>query len=236
MTESTPETAERNALIEKHVGLVRLLAQRQLKDIPPWMERDDLISYGYFGLIDAAERFDPERGVKFESFATPRIRGAILDGLRAVDWVPRSVRSLGRDVRRATEALEHELGRTPSVTELAEHLGLAEQEVLDAQRDVHDSHIQALDPYRDNDPDRDDPSHAPSSDPAGEVDQARLLDLMSEAVVGLPADHRAVVALRYGEGLSLPDIGKRLGFGRGKATTLYVEACMMLRERLALLT
>jgi RNA polymerase sigma factor FliA len=209
VTASDTETVDRDVLIEAHTELVRYLARRIGKDLPQWMERDDLISFGWFGLIDAANRFDPERGVKFETFATPRIRGAILDGLRALDWAPRSVRSLHRTIQAGQRVLEHELGRTPTATELAEHLGLAESEIAASNWAVETSHVQAQ--------------------------ETHLRNLVAQAIVALPDEHREVVALKYGEGLTLPKIGKRMGFGRGKATQLYEEACLLLRERLAVL-
>lgn len=238
MTETAAETIDRKALVEGHVELVRYLARRIAKDLPGWMERDDLISYGWFGLIDAAERFDPERGVKFQTFATPRIRGAILDGLRDMDWAPRSVRSAARAVAQATEQLNHDLGRPPSVTEIAEHLGLAESEAHAAKWEESVSYVDSLHGSQaggEEDHHDHDVPHAPSSDHAAEVEQRRLAALIAQAIVGLPADEREVVALRYGAGLSLPEVGKRMGCGRGKATALYVSACMMVRERLAVL-
>lgn len=237
MPETTIDTQERNALVETHTELVRYLARRMGKDLPPWMERDDLVSFGWFGLLKAAERFDPERGVKFETYATPVIRGAILDGLRALDWAPRSVRSAAREVVRGAEALGHELGREPTLAELAEHLGLAEAEILAARWEATSSHVQSL--TRDDHLESwesSEPAHLPSSDLAAEAEHERLRRLVSAAVVSLPSDHRSVVALRYGEGLTLPEIGKRLGFGRGKATDLYEESCLMIREYLAVLT
>lgn len=235
---STRDALARERLIVQYMGLVRYLAGRMGKDLPPHVAHEDLVSYGTFGLIDAVDRFDAERGVKFETFATPRIRGEILDGLRAEDWAPRSVRAAARRIAQGRAALEHRIGREPTLTELAEDLGLAESEVSIALWEAQSSHVIGLQaPGNDEHEEFTDqhPAHVPSSDLASDVEQQRLTGLLAKAIVGLPEQHRKVVALKYGEQLSLPEVGRRLGMGRGKATGLYVDACMMIRERLALL-
>src|SRR6185503_7855878 len=112
----------RDHLIVSYSPLVKFIAGRLGAGLPSTVDPADLVSSGILGLIDALERFDPGQGVKFETFATPRIRGAIYDGLRQLDWVPRSVRSRAREVERAFSELEHTLGRSPSDEELATHL------------------------------------------------------------------------------------------------------------------
>src|SRR3954453_10500412 len=116
------EPKARERLIVHYSPLVKFVAGRVGAGLPSSVDPGDLVSSGVFGLIDAIDRFDPERGVKFETFAAPRIRGAIYDGLRQLDWVPRSVRSRAREVERAFSELEHSLGRSPTDEELAAHL------------------------------------------------------------------------------------------------------------------
>ena len=122
--------AARDHLIVSYSPLVKFIAGRVGAGLPASVDPGDLVSSGVLGLIDALERFDPAQGVKFETFATPRIRGAIYDGLRQLDWVPRSVRVKSRDVQNAISDLEAQLGRSPSDDELAAHLGI-ERTVLD---------------------------------------------------------------------------------------------------------
>ena len=121
--------ASRDHLIVHYSPLVKFVAGRIGAGLPNSVDSGDLVSSGVFGLIDAIDRFDPDRGVKFETFAAPRIRGAIYDGLRQLDWVPRSVRSRAREVERAFSHLEHELGRGPTDEELAQQLRIGEDEL-----------------------------------------------------------------------------------------------------------
>ena len=121
--------ASRDHLIVHYSPLVKFVAGRIGAGLPNSVDPGDLVSSGVFGLIDAIDRFDPDRGVKFETFAAPRIRGAIYDGLRQLDWVPRSVRSRAREVERAFSRLEHELGRAPTDEELSTLLQIGEEEL-----------------------------------------------------------------------------------------------------------
>jgi RNA polymerase sigma factor for flagellar operon FliA len=122
-------SSARDHLIVSYAPLVKFVAGRVGAGLPGSVDPGDLVSSGVLGLIDAIERFDPQRGVKFETFATPRIRGAIYDGLRELDWVPRSVRSRSREVEKAIAELESSLGRTPSDAEVAAHLGVSREQL-----------------------------------------------------------------------------------------------------------
>lgn len=234
---ATRDPAIRERLITAHVGLARYLARRRSRAIPAHVDVDDLVSYAVEGLIDAVDRFDPARGVKFETFATRRIHGAITDGLRATDWAPRSVRATARLVHAARADLEFELGRTPTVGEIADHMGVEVALVQASMRDEADSHLDSTSRHEgDEDGGHEDhPTSLEHSDLAADVDYGRLVALVAAATVALPEPHRRVVALRYGADMTLPKVGKALGVGRGKATQLYVEACLMLREQLAVL-
>ena len=122
-------SASRDHLIVHYSPLVKFVASRLAAGLPQNVEQADLVSYGIFGLIDAIDKFDPERGYKFETYAIARIKGAILDELRSIDWVPRSVRAKAREVERAFSKLEASLGRSPSEAELAEALGCSESQL-----------------------------------------------------------------------------------------------------------
>lgn len=244
---SEPVTVSESELAERHVGLVRMIAHRMRRHVPEY-EHDDLESYGYLGLVDAARRFDqslvnPELGsldYYFEAFAKPRILGAMKDGLRAKDWAPRQVRAAVREVERARELLEVDLGRTVTPAEIAEHLGVEESVVLAAERDVKATIVDpvALLPSSSHDEDEDTehhPVHLPS-DLAGEAEVAELVRLIAVALSRLPAENQQVVLLRYREDLKLAHVGRRLGLARGRVTALRDETCMLLREHLAVLT
>ena len=141
-------SAARDHLIVHYSPLVKFVAGRVGADLPSSVDPGDLVSSGVFGLIDAIERFDPERGVKFETFAVPRIRGAVYDGLRKLDWVPRSIRSRARSVEKAISELEHKLGRGPNDEELAAHLNISgDEQGCTLNRDTHE--VTAPDGFKD---------------------------------------------------------------------------------------
>ena len=235
----TRDQGLRNSLVEHHMGLARYIAARIARTLPAHVDGDDLLSSAYFGLIDAVDRFDHSRGVHFETYATTRIRGSILDEMRREAWAPKSVWAAQRKIVDATATLEASLGRTPTVAELAERVDMTEDDVLAAQWESQRSYVQELGGVSVSDEDRGpssgDPQHLPSSDLAGDVEQARLRTLIARAWVALPDQHRDVLALRYGAGLTREAAGVELGVGRSKVTRLTDEACLLLREYIAIL-
>src|SRR5881628_1156831 len=141
----TGDRALRDRLILTYAPLVKYVAGRLGSGLPAHVEEGDLVSYGLLGLIGAIERYDPERDVKFETYAIARIKGAIIDELRAMDWVPRSVRARARHIERAIAELEAKLHRAPTDEEIAAKLGLTEEELGDSLTDISRSSIAALD-------------------------------------------------------------------------------------------
>ena len=138
------DESARERLVVAYSPLVKFVAGRTGARLPSHVEQSDLISYGMLGLIEAMDRFEPERRIRFETFAMQRIRGAIIDELRSLDWVPRSVRSRARDIEEANAKLEHELGRAPTDAELAERLKMDETELQEALLQISNSSILAL--------------------------------------------------------------------------------------------
>ncbi len=138
------DTGARERLVVAYSPLVKFVAGRTGARLPSHVDQADLISYGMIGLVEAMERFEPDRQIRFETFAMQRIRGAIIDELRSLDWVPRSVRSRAREIEVANSRLEHELGRAPTDAELAERLGLTEEELQEALLQISNSSILAL--------------------------------------------------------------------------------------------
>ena len=193
----------------------------------------DLVSSGVFGLIDAIDRFDPERGVKFETFAAPRIRGAIYDGLRQLDWVPRSVRSRAREVEKAFSELEHELGRGPTDEELAEHLahhrGRA-RPVAVGDRQHHDRPARPCDRRR---------RRAGGARRPGWITVAvdrgprAAADLMRAEIRKLPEREKLVLSLYYDEGLTLAEIGDVLGVTESRVSQIHTKSVLHLRSRMS---
>jgi RNA polymerase sigma factor for flagellar operon FliA len=207
--------------------------------LPAHVEEADLISYGLGGLISAIGRFDLAREIKFETFAIPRIRGAIIDELRSLDWVPRSVRARAREFERVNMKLEARLQRAPTDEEMAAELGLSVEDFQEALLQISTSTIVALDELwsvsdssgdqvslLDTLPDRGAP------DPQSVVDQGELRDRIADAIAALPEREKLVIALYYYENLTLREIGEVLGVTESRVSQLHTKAVLRLRSKL----
>ena len=199
------------------------------------MDQNDLASYGLFGLIDAIDKFEPDRGFKFETYAINRIKGAILDELRALDWVPRSVRSRARRIETAFVDLEHQLQRTPTEEELALNLEMEVGELRDALAEIGRSGIAALDEFVSGESNTS--MGEMMADPAGISPEAAFqseetrLGLV-DAINRLPERDRLVVTLYYYEGMTLSEIGDVLGVTESRVCQIHAKTMMSLRNRL----
>jgi RNA polymerase sigma factor for flagellar operon FliA len=207
--------------------------------LPSHVEESDLISYGLLGLIGAIERYEPEREIKFETFAVSRIKGAIIDELRSLDWVPRSVRARARDIEKAHTKLEHRLQRAPTEEELAKELGMSEEDLRNALLEIANSSVLALDDlWTVADPAGGqisllDTIRDPNAiDPQAEIDAAELKDRLAEAIEALPDRERLVIALYYYENLTLREIGEVLGVTESRVSQLHTKAVLGLRSHL----
>ncbi len=231
-----PQARER--LILQYAPLVKYVAGRVSVGLPSHVEVADLTSYGMFGLIDAVERYDPARGVRFESYAIQRIRGAIIDELRSLDWIPRSVRSKARQVEEALQDLEHRLGRSPGEEELAGELGMDLDEMRRTLSQVALTSVVALDeavggddearsPLVERLPDRSSP------DPEARVDDAEMRRLLATTVDELGERERSVVVLYYFEGLTLAQIGEVLGVTESRVSQIHSKSVLALRGKIA---
>ena len=219
--------------------LVKYVAGRMGSGLPAHVEEADLISYGLVGLISAIERYEPEREIKFETYAIPRIRGAIIDELRALDWVPRSVRARAREIERANVKLERKLQRAPTDEEMARALEMSLEEFQDALLQISNSTIAALDELwsvSDSSGDQvsllDTLTDDRSPDPATVMDQTDLKDRVADAIARLPEREKLVVALYYYENLTLREIGEVLGVTESRVSQLHTKAVLRLKSRL----
>ena len=192
----------RERLVVAYSPLVKYVAGRMISGLPAHVEEADLISYGLIGLISTIERFEPDREIKFETYAIPRIRGAIIDELRALDWVPRSVRARAREIEKCNVKLEHSLQRPPTDEEMAEELGLTLDEFQDALIQISNSTIAALDELwtvSDSSGDQvsllDTLQDPASPDPSKEADATDLKDRVADAIARLPEREKLVIAL-----------------------------------------
>jgi RNA polymerase sigma factor FliA len=233
------DNGARERLVVAYSPMVKFVAGRLGAGLPSHVDDADLISYGLMGLIGAIERFEPERGIKFETFAMTRIRGAIIDELRSLDWVPRSVRSRAREIEAAQAKLEHELQRAPSEAELATRLGISEEELQTSLLEIANSSVYALDELwtvSDSSGDQvsllDTISDPRADDPQESLASSEVKDRLTEAISSLPEREQLVVALYYYENLTLREIGEVLGVTESRVSQLHTKAVMRLKAGL----
>jgi RNA polymerase sigma factor FliA len=229
----------RERLVVAYSPLVKYVSGRMASGLPAHVDEADLISYGLVGLINAIERFDLEREIKFETYAITRIKGAIIDELRSLDWVPRSVRARARDIERANAKLEHKLQRAPTDEEMAGELGVSVDEFQESLLQISNSTIAALDELwtvSDSSGDQvsllDTLSDENAPDPAAAIDQTDLKERVADAIARLPEREKLVIALYYYENLTLREIGEVLGVTESRVSQLHTKAVLRLRSRL----
>src|ERR671936_784502 len=235
------DESARERLVVAYSPLVKFIAGRMASGLPSHVEESDLISYGLLGLIGAIERFDLDREIKFETFAVARVKGAIIDELRSLDWVPRSVRARARDVEKAHAELEGELQRSPSDEEMAQKLDITVDEFQESLLEIANSSVLALDDlWTFADPEGGggqisvlDTIHDPNAvDPETEAHTSELKDRLADAIESLPERERLVVALYYYENLTLREIGEVLGVTESRVSQLHTKAVLRLKARL----
>jgi len=230
----------RERLVVAYSPLVKYVSGRMASGLPAHVEEADLISYGLGGLISAIERFELEREIKFETYAITRIKGAIIDELRSLDWVPRSVRARARAIERANAKLEHKLQRAPTDDEMARELEMTVGDFQDALLQISNSTIAALDElWTVSDASGDqvsllDTLQDPGApDPAQMMDATDLKDRIADAIARLPEREKLVVALYYYENLTLREIGEVLGVTESRVSQLHTKAVLRLRGRMS---
>ncbi|MGI6119348.1 MAG: FliA/WhiG family RNA polymerase sigma factor [Desulfosporosinus sp.] len=237
------ETASRGAWkqeqIEKYLSLVKRIAGRLTMSLPPHVDEDDIIGYGVFGLLDALKRFEATRGLKFETYASIRIRGAMIDGLRIMDWVPHSARQKVKRVQDGFTELECRLGRAATVQEVADFLNVDVQEIERALAQSQILNLTSFDEVSiDNDGDNScTPLNLLTDTQALEAYQAiekeEQKQMLAMAVEKLPPKEKLVVALYYQEELTLKEIAAVLKLSESRISQLHSQAIMRLRGRLS---
>jgi RNA polymerase sigma factor for flagellar operon FliA len=235
----TGDASLREKLILHYSPLVKYVAGRVGVGLPPNIEQADLVSYGIFGLIDAIEKFDIERAIKFETYAISRVRGAIIDELRAIDWIPRSVRHKAREVERAYAELEAQLHRTPTEAEVAQHMGIAVGDLHAIFSQVSYVNVVALDELLSVGGEKGDKltlvdtledKHA--EDPVLAFEGEETKYLLAKAINQLPEREKIVVTLYYYEGLTLAEIGQVLGVTESRICQMHTKAVLQLRGKI----
>ncbi|AQT68411.1 Sigma-F factor [Anaerohalosphaera lusitana] len=231
----THDEQYRNLLMENYLRIVKYTADRIYAKLPDKVEVDDLVSAGIFGLMDAIDAFDPERGVKFETYCTPRIRGAILDELRSMDWVPRLVRARAHQLEGALSTLEAHLGRMPTETEIANELQLDMTEFKRLQRDAYATGVVSLSTnFSDSEGDKDVREidvikDKKSSDPLVEAQKRDLKNLLTK---GLTRAERLIIILYYYEEMTMKEIGATLDLSESRVSQMHSSIIARLKAQM----
>ncbi|MBC5800635.1 MAG: FliA/WhiG family RNA polymerase sigma factor [Candidatus Eremiobacteraeota bacterium] len=229
----------REEVIHRYIHLVKYVAGRISVNLPPNVELNDLINDGVLGLIDAIEKYDDHRGVKFETYAITRIHGAILDALRALDWVPRAVRQKARELERTQHDLEAELGRAPRHEEVADRMGVGLKDLETLQQKVRGTALLSLEERLPSDRGSDIPLMDTLTGDVGhlgaDVEQSEVRDALVKAVESLSKQERTVISLYYFEGQTLKDIKAVLGVSESRVSQIHAQAVIHLRQKLRVL-
>ena len=224
---------DREQLVQRFVPLVKRIAYHLMARLPASVQFDDLVQNGMLGLLDAMDRYEDGFGAQFETYATQRIRGAMLDGLRENDWLPRQLRRELRRIEGAINQLEHAYGRTPSERELADTLGLS---LEDYQKTLHEARGHQLVYYEDFAGDGDEDfleRHFTDNDadPANILEDRNVKDMLVKAIEGLPERERLMMALYYEQELNLREIGEVMGVTESRVCQLHSQAIARLRSQ-----
>ncbi|MBR5097379.1 MAG: RNA polymerase sigma factor WhiG [Treponema sp.] len=228
----------RDKIIRQYMPLVKYVAGKVSVGMPSSVEFDDLVGFGQFGLLDAIEKYDPDKNVKFKTYAVTRIRGAIFDELRQLDWVPRSVRQKSREIEDTIGDLEAKLGRTASDAEIAGKLGVSEEEYQQTVMKLSGTSVLSLNDvwYSGNDNDHmsiGDSIESPSSlNPDVIVEREEIRKIIIQAINELPEKEKMVIVLYYHEDLTFKEIGQVLEVSESRISQLHTKANLRLRAKL----
>ncbi|MBR5866487.1 MAG: RNA polymerase sigma factor WhiG [Spirochaetaceae bacterium] len=234
----TRSTALRDAFIRKYMPLVKYVAGKVATGMPGSVEFDDLVGFGQFGLLDAINKYDPEKNVKFKTYAVTRIRGSMIDELRVLDWVPRSVRQKAREIEDAIVEVESRLGRPATDAEIADSMGISEDEYQQTVMRVSGTSVLSLDDvwYSGDDSDHvsiGDSIESPSSfNPDVIVEREEIRRVIIESIKELPKKEKMVLVLYYHEDLTFKEIGQVLNVSESRISQLHTKANLRLRAKL----
>jgi RNA polymerase sigma factor for flagellar operon FliA len=237
LRQSKKDWAEREEFVTKYAPLIKTVAGRLAMKLPPHVDQDDLLSAGILGLLDAIEKFDPDKGVAFKSYAEFRIRGAMLDELRSMDWVPRSVRKNAKKLEEAYEKVEMRNMGPAKDEEVAEELGVDMESfhrLLEQTRGttmISDDELGDVISYKQANSLWQIYQDDKLSDPIAALDLVELRDILAEAIQGLPENERLVVSLYYYEELTMKEIGTVMGYTESRISQLHTKATLRLRNK-----
>lgn len=226
--------AAREELIVRYMRIVKYIAGRMAIHVPSSIDMDDLIGWGVLGLIDAVEKYDHRQEIKFSTYASIRVRGAIIDQIRSLDWAPRSLRAMARKVGASREKLRHEIGREPSAEDIALDLGTTPEHVEDVMAQLQTAQILCLDDYlpaEDNAEARkiDVTSDRDATSPIKAAEKNERNDQLAQAILRLPEQQQKVLNLYYYEELTLKEIGQVLEVSESRVCQIHSGAMKRLR-------
>jgi RNA polymerase sigma factor FliA len=234
--EISPANSEQ--VIKEYAPMIKYVANRIAMRLPPHIEVDDLISVGVIGLIDAIEKFDPTRGAKFKTYAEFRVRGAILDELRSLDWVPRSVRQKAAAVDIVYQRLQAKFGRPPEDEEVAEEMGMNMDEFFNTLNETHSMPLLSLEDFGISNDEGDQRNlleclaGKSDSDPHTQLRLTELKTIIAKAIDNLPEKERLMISLYYYEELTMKEIGEVLGITESRVSQIHSKAVFRLRSKL----
>jgi len=228
------DDAAREQLIVSHIRIVKYIAGRMAIHVPASIEMNDLIGWGMLGLLDAVDKFDHRQDIKFTTYASIRVRGAIIDQIRSLDWAPRSLRSMARRIGAAKEKLRHEQGKDPSADDIAEQLGIAPEQVEDTISQLQTAQILSLDDYL---PTEDSAtrkieavSDTTTASPEHVLSQQERQERLVQGILQLPDQQQKVLNLYYYEELTLKEIGLVLNVSESRICQIHSAAMKQLRK------
>ena len=238
MYRKSKDISIRNAIVTQYAPLVKYVAGKVAMNLPASIDFDDLCGYGVFGLFDAIEKFEPDKNVQFKTYAVLRIRGSIFDERRAIDWVPRSVRQKAKEIEAATARAESKLGRPPKESELAQEMGMSQQDFSKTMMKVSGTSILSLNDlwFAGDENDKAsivDTIEAPSSlNPDNIIEKDEIKRVIVEAINELPENVKKVLILYYYEDLTLKEISKILEVTESRVSQLHGKAIDLLKVKL----
>jgi RNA polymerase sigma factor for flagellar operon FliA len=228
----TKDKQVRKKLIEKYIGLVKIVAGRMYNYYGSKIEYDDLVSFGVLGLIDSIERFDVDRNIKFETYAQIRIKGAIVDNIRKLDWIPRSLRKKSKEIQNEMLKLENKLGRTPSNVELAEHLNIPLKELEETLANTVNFNVTSLEDLLANKGEHIIDDGKDIDMPEEVFEKKELKEILGAIIDSLPTNQKTVISLYYYEELTYKEISKIMELSESRISQIHSKAILNIRNKL----
>ena len=228
----TKDREIKKLLIEEYVDLVKIVAGRMYNFYGAKIEYDDLIGFGIIGLIDSIERFDISKNIKFETYAQIRIRGTIIDNIRKLDWVPRSLRKKSKEVQEGMTKLENQMGKTPTNAELAQYLNISVEELEDILADISNFNVSSLEDLLANSGEYNIKRNSQKDTPEEIYEKEELREILASTIDGLPDNEKKVISLYYYEELTYKEISYIMELSESRISQIHSKAILNIRNQL----